>query len=106
MIPRGVFYGNTAQFPPCGLKPLRQLWHGICVAKMLDNVGCGTASCFGGKSPSLCDRCPCFGSLFPPLAALAPLQHQVQSALLAWHLPHLARRIGIFRIMRYCLIFK
>ena len=30
--------GNTAQFPPCGKAPLRQLRHGICVAKMLDNT--------------------------------------------------------------------
>ena len=31
-------YGNTAQFPPCGKAPLRQLRHGICVAKMLDKT--------------------------------------------------------------------
>ena len=34
--------------------------------------GCGTRIVFRGqKKPlALCDRCPCFGSLFPPLAAL------------------------------------
>ena len=52
--------------------------------------GCGTRIVLRGQKPlALCDRCPCFGSLFPPL-----VQHPVLSALLAWHLPHLARRIG------------
>ena len=33
--------------------------------------GCGTRIVLRGKKPlALCDRCPCFGSLFPPLAAL------------------------------------
>ena len=33
--------------------------------------GCGTRIVLRGqKSLALCDRCPCFGSLFPPLAAL------------------------------------
>ncbi|MFR4668090.1 MAG: hypothetical protein ACLT8A_15425 [Subdoligranulum sp.] len=33
--------------------------------------GCGTRIVLGGQKPlALCDRCPCFGSLFPPLAAL------------------------------------
>jgi len=42
--------------------------------------GCGTASALpkcgtrivlrGQKPLALCDRCPCFGSLYPPLAAL------------------------------------
>ena len=51
--------------------PLRQLRHGICVAKMLDNVGLRYPHRASGQKPlALCDRCPCFGSLFPPLAAL------------------------------------
>ena len=33
--------------------------------------GCGTRIGLRGQKPlALCDRCPCFGSLFPPLAAL------------------------------------
>ncbi|MFZ2721015.1 MAG: hypothetical protein WAY38_03890 [Gemmiger qucibialis] len=33
--------------------------------------GCGTLIVRRGQKPlALCDRCPCFGSLFPPLAAL------------------------------------
>ena len=33
--------------------------------------GCGTRIVLWGQKPlALCDRCPCFGSLFPPLAAL------------------------------------
>ena len=33
--------------------------------------GCGTRIVLRGQKPlALCDRCPCFGSLYPPLAAL------------------------------------
>ena len=33
--------------------------------------GCGTRIVLRGQKPlALCDRCPCFGLLFPPLAAL------------------------------------
>ena len=33
--------------------------------------GCGTRIVLWGQKPlALCDHCPCFGSLFPPLAAL------------------------------------
>ena len=48
--------------------PLRRLRNGICVAKMLDNVGLRYPHRASGAK--VCDRCPCFGSLFPPLAAL------------------------------------
>ncbi|MFR4667152.1 MAG: hypothetical protein ACLT8A_10330 [Subdoligranulum sp.] len=38
---------------------------------MLDNVGLRYPHrASGAKALTLCDRCPCFGSLFPPLAAL------------------------------------
>ncbi len=38
---------------------------------MLDNVGLRYPHRASGAKPlALCDRCPCFGSLFPPLAAL------------------------------------
>ena len=34
--------------------------------------GCGTRIVLRGQKPlALCDRCPCFGSLFPPLVALS-----------------------------------
>jgi len=55
--------------------------------------GCGTRIVLRGQKPlALCDRCPCFGSLHPPLAALAFAASSI--IFLAWHLPHLARRIG------------
>ena len=75
--------------------PLRRLRHGICVAKMLDNVGLRyPASCFGGKSPShSATAAPASVRCFRHWRR-SPLQHPVLSALLAWHLPHLARRIG------------
>ncbi len=39
--------------------------------KCLIMSGCGTRIVLRGQKPlALCDRCPCFGSLFPPLAAL------------------------------------
>ena len=53
--------------------PALRLKHrsGSCVAKMLDNVGLRYPHRASGQKPlALCDRCPCFGSLFPPLAAL------------------------------------
>ncbi len=50
----------VANHPLC--EPLRQLRHGICVAKMLDNVGLRYPHRAWGKPPP--------GSLFPPLAAL------------------------------------
>jgi len=34
-------------------------------------LGCATRIVLRGQKPlALCDRCPCFGSLYPPLAAL------------------------------------
>ena len=60
-------FGNTAQFPPCGLStaPAATARHLRC------QKGCGTRIVLRGQKPlALCDRCPCFGSLFPPLAAL------------------------------------
>ena len=60
LLSPAVFISRLAAFP------LRQLRHGICVAKMLDNVGLRYPHRSGAKP--LCDRL--FGSLFPPLAAL------------------------------------
>ena len=46
--------GTASALPKCSIKS-----------------GCGTRIVLRGQKPlALCDRCPCFGSLFPPLAAL------------------------------------
>ena len=69
--------GSPRQEPPQAAVALRSaslrlgVRHGICVAKMLDNVGLRYPHRASGQKPlALCDRCPCFGSLYPPLAAL------------------------------------
>ncbi|MDD6948611.1 MAG: hypothetical protein PUI75_06235 [Subdoligranulum sp.] len=50
--------------------------------------GCGTRIVLRGQKPlALCDRCPCFGSLHSPLAALTFAASSIICALLA-------RRIG------------
>ena len=71
------FGGSPRQEPPQAAVALRSaslrlgVRHGICVAKMLDNVGLRYPHRASGQKPlALCDRCPCFGSLYPPLAAL------------------------------------
>ena len=47
-------YGTASALPKCSIMS-----------------GCGTRIVLRGQKPlTLCDRCPCFGSLFPPLAAL------------------------------------
>ncbi len=57
--------------------------------------GCGTRIVLRGQKPlALCDRCPCFGSLFPPLAALTFAASSIICAFGLASLPHLARRIG------------
>jgi len=59
--------GNTAQFPPCGLSTAPA----SALPKCSIMSGCGTRIVLRGQKPlALCDRCSCFGSLFPPLAAL------------------------------------
>ena len=46
--------GTASAFPKCSIMS-----------------GCGTRIVLRGQKPlALCDRCPCFGSLSPPLAAL------------------------------------
>ncbi|MFR4665890.1 MAG: hypothetical protein ACLT8A_03470 [Subdoligranulum sp.] len=71
--------------------------------------GCGTRIVLRGQKPlALCDRCPCFGSLFPPLAALT---FAASSIICAFGLAAAAPRspyrhaVSALRIMRYCLIF-
>ena len=56
--------------------------------------GCGTCIVLRGKSPShSATAAPASVRCFRHWRR-SPLQHPVLSALLAWHLPHLARRIG------------
>ena len=56
--------------------------------------GCGTRIVLRGKSPShSATAAPASVRCFRHWRR-SPLQHPVLSALLAWHLPHLARRIG------------
>ena len=51
---RSGSYGTASALPKCSIMS-----------------GCGTRIVLRGQKPlALCDRCPCFGSLFPPLAAL------------------------------------
>ena len=66
-------------------------------------TGCGTRIVLRGQKPlALCDRCPCFGSLFPPLAALTFAASS--NYLRFW--PSSCRTslaVSALRIMRYCL---
>ena len=65
--------------------------------------GCGTRIVLRGQKPlALCDRCPCFGSLFPPLAALT----FAASSIICAFWPSSCRTslaVSALRIMRYCL---
>ena len=69
---RGVRIGQHRTIPALRLKHRS----GSCgTASVLPKCsimsGCGTRIVLRGQKPlALCDRCPCFGSLFPPLAAL------------------------------------
>ncbi len=66
-----ISLGNTAQFPPYGLStaPAAAARHLRCQNGSIMS-GCGTRIVLRGQKPlALCDRCPCFGSLHPPLAA-------------------------------------
>ena len=85
-MPRGSQYDRPyKQQPPVGFIirqhrtiPALRLKHrsGSCgtasaLPKCSIMSGCGTRIVLRGQKPlALCDRCPCFGSLFPPLAAL------------------------------------
>ncbi|WP_270763053.1 hypothetical protein, partial [Gemmiger qucibialis] len=53
------------------------------------------------KPLALCDRCPCFGSLFPPLAALT---FAASSIICAFWLSicRTSLAVSALRIMRYC----
>ena len=61
--------------------------------------GCGTRIVLRGQKPlTLCDRCPCFGSLFPPLAALT---FAASSIICAFGLPSAAPR-SPYRHLELC----
>ena len=68
----GAILGQHRTIPALWLKHRS----GICgtasaLPKCSIMSGCGTRIVLRGQKPlALCDRCPCFGSLFPPLAAL------------------------------------
>ena len=67
-----LYYGQHRTIPALRLKHRS----GSCgtasaLPKCSIMSGCGTRIVLRGQKPlALCDRCPCFGSLFPPLAAL------------------------------------
>ncbi|MFQ9818020.1 MAG: hypothetical protein ACLRX3_07980 [Subdoligranulum sp.] len=65
--------------------------------------GCGTRIVLRGQKPlALCDRRPCFGSLFPPLAALTFAE--IQYYLRFWlGICRTSLAVSALRIMRYCL---
>ena len=95
-----LLLGNTAQFPPCGLSTAPA----AALPKCSIMSGCATRIVLRGQKPlALCDRCPCFGSLFPPLAALT-LQHPVLSALLVG-ICRTSLAVSALRIARCCLLF-
>ena len=66
--------------------------------------GCGTRIVLRGQKPlALCDRCPCFGSLFPPLAALTFAASSIICAFgLALSLIHIFDEIS----SRYALMIE
>ncbi|MCI6624103.1 MAG: hypothetical protein MSB96_09045 [Subdoligranulum sp.] len=60
--------------------------------------GCGTRIVLRGQKPlALCDRCPCFGSLFPPLA----LTFAASSIICAFGLASAAPRLP-YRHLELC----
>ena len=67
-----LFFGQYRTIPALRLKHRS----GDCgtasaLPKCSIESGCGTRIVLRGQKPlALCDRCPCFGSLHPPLAAL------------------------------------
>ena len=97
--------GSPRQEPPQAAVALRSaslrlgVRHGTCVAKMLDNVGLRCPHRASGQKPlALCDRCPCFGSLHPPLAALT---FAAQSIICAFGLAAAAPR-SPYRHLELC----
>ena len=99
-----LLYGNTAQFPPCGKAPLRQLRHGICVAKMLDNVGLRYPHrASGAKAPRTLRPLPLlrFAVSATGGAHLCSIQYYRAFWL---GICRTSLAVSALRIMRYCLI--
>ncbi len=73
---------------------------------MLENVGLRYPHrASGTKKPlALCDRCPCFGSLYPPPAALTFAAQSIICAFVSSRRTSLA--VSALKIVRYCLKFK
>ena len=60
---RAIPHNSKCRFGGCGTAS--------ALPKCSIMSGCGTRIVLRGQKPlALCDRCPCFGSLLPPLAAL------------------------------------
>jgi len=66
--------------------------------------GCGTRIVLREQKPlALCDRCPCFGSLYPPLAALT---FAAQSIICAFGLASAAPRSPYRHLELFGIAFR
>ena len=79
-------YGTASALPKCSIMS-----------------GCGTRIVLRGQKPlALCDRCPCFGSLHPPLAALT---FAASSIICAFGLASAAPRSPYRHLELCCIAF-
>ena len=86
--------------------PLRRLRHGICVAKMLDNVGLRYPHRASGAPPShSATAAPASVRCFRHWRR-SPLQHPVLSALFWLSSCRTSLAVSALSIMRYCLCFQ
>ena len=86
--------------------PLRRLWHGICVAKMLDNVGLRYPHrASGTKAPRTLRPLPLlrFAVSATGGAHLCSIQYYLRFWLSSCRT---SLAVSILRIMRYCLCFQ
>ena len=95
-----LFFGQHRTIPALRLKHRSD---GCGTASALPKCsimsGCGTRIVLRGQKPlALCDRCPCFGSLFPPLAALT---FAASSIICAFGLAAAAPR-SLYRHLELC----
>ena len=92
--------GNTAQFPPDGLSTApAAAAHRLRCKNARECRVAVPASCFGDKSPShSATAAPCFGSLYPPPAALT---FAAQSIICAFGLAAAAPR-SLYRHLKLC----
>ena len=85
--------------------PLRRLWHGICVAKMLDNVGLRYPHrASGAKAPRTLRPLPLlrFAVSATGGAHLCSIQYYLRFWL---GICRTSLAVSALRIMRYCLIY-